>query len=78
MISPLNARPAGNPVALQLVTGRFVLSVSENVLLKAVPTTPDAVCPAVMSGTPSEMVKETATGTLGDPLYEEPVTLKIY
>lgn len=48
----LITRPAGNPVALQLVTGRFVLSVSENVLLKAVPTLPEAVCPAVMIGVP--------------------------
>lgn len=47
----------GNPVADQLVTGRFVASVSEKVLLNAVPTAPLAVCPAVMIGTPSAIVK---------------------
>ena len=40
----------GKPVAAQLVTGRSVLSVSENVLVNAVPTVPEAVCDAVMSG----------------------------
>jgi hypothetical protein len=44
-------------VAAQLVTGRFVLSVSENILLNAEPTTPDALCPALMIGTPSVIVK---------------------
>ena len=49
----------GNPVAAQLVTGRFALSVSENVLLNAVPTVPEAVCPAVIIGAPNEIVKLT-------------------
>jgi hypothetical protein len=49
----------GKPVAAQLVTGRFVLSVSENVLLNAVPTAPEAVCDAVMIGAPSVIVKAT-------------------
>jgi hypothetical protein len=40
----------GSPAAAQIVTGRLRLSVSENVLLKAVPTFPKAVCPAVMLG----------------------------
>jgi hypothetical protein len=44
-------------VALQLVTGRFVLSVSEKVLLNAVRAIPEADCPAVMIGTPSVIVK---------------------
>jgi hypothetical protein len=46
----------GSPVAAQLVAGRFVLSVREKVLLKAVPTTPEAVCDAVMIGTPGKIV----------------------
>ena len=47
----------GSPVADQLVTGRFVLSVSEKVLLNAFRIAPGAVCPAVMIGTPSVIVK---------------------
>jgi hypothetical protein len=70
VIAPVEAlidNPAGNPVALQLVTGRFVLSVSENVLLNAVPTFPEAVCPAVMIGTPSAIVKEMLVAVLAPP-----------
>ena len=54
----------GNPVAAQLVTGRFVLLVSENVLLNATPKAPKAVCDAVMSGTPSVIVKATLLAAL--------------
>jgi hypothetical protein len=45
----------GSPVALHEVTGRFAESVSENVLEKASPTFPEAVCPAVIIGTASSM-----------------------
>jgi hypothetical protein len=58
----------GSPVALQLVTGRFVLSVSEKVLLNAVPTVPEAVCPAVIIGTPARI--KNAIGS--DSLVEAP------
>ena len=44
-------------MADQLVTGRFVASVSENVFVNAAPTVPEAVCDVVMIGTPSEIVK---------------------
>jgi hypothetical protein len=50
----------GKPVADQPVTGRFALSVSEKVFVNAVPTTPEAVCPTVMSGAPSETVNDKA------------------
>lgn len=39
----LSDAQAGRPVAAHEVTGRFVLSVSENVLLKASPTLPEPV-----------------------------------
>ena len=64
----------GNPVAAQLVTGRFVPSVSEKVLLNAVPTAPEAVCPAVMIGTPSAIVKATLLAALVPP---PPVAVKL-
>ena len=51
----LSVAQLGSPVAAQLVTGRFVLSVSENVLLNDIPTFPEAVCPAVIIGTASSM-----------------------
>ena len=60
LISPVEEfmdSPAGSPVADQLVTGRFVASVSENVFVNAAPTVPEAVCDVVMIGTPSEIVK---------------------
>jgi hypothetical protein len=63
----------GKPVAAQLVTGRFVLSVSENVLLNATPTAPEAVCPAVMIGTPSAIVKAILLAALVPP---PPVAVK--
>jgi hypothetical protein len=63
----------GNPVAAQLVTGRFVPSVSEKVLLNAVPTAPEAVCPAVMIGTPSAIVKAILAAALVSP---PPVAVK--
>ena len=63
----------GSPVAAQLVTGRFVLSVRENVLVKAVPTAPEPVCPAVMSGTPSAIVKAILAAALVPP---PPVAVK--
>ncbi len=51
----------GNPVALHEVTGRFVESVSVNVLLNAVPTLPDPVWPAVIIGVPAEISKKTCS-----------------
>ena len=69
----LSVAQLGKPVAAQLVTGRFVLSVSENVLLNAVPTVPEAVCDAVMSGTPSVIVKATLLAALPPP----PVAVKL-
>ena len=64
----------GSPVAAQLITGRFTLSVSENVWLNAVPTTPEAVCPAVMIGTPSVIVKGMLVAALVPP---DPVAVKL-
>ena len=51
----------GKPVALHSVTGRFVESVSVNVLLNAVPTLPDPVWPAVIIGVPAEISKKTCS-----------------
>ena len=59
-----NVAQLGKPVADQLVTGRLVLLVRENVLENAVPTVPQAVCPAVMIGTPSVIVKATLVGAV--------------
>jgi hypothetical protein len=51
-----------------------VLSVSENVLLNAVPTVPEAACDAVMRGTPSVIVKATLLAALVPP---PPVAVKL-
>ena len=44
-----------------------MLSVSVNVLLNAVPTVPEAVCPTVMIGAPSEITKATLVAALVPP-----------
>jgi hypothetical protein len=49
----------GRPVADHDVTGRFVESVSENVLENASPTLPEPVWPGVIEGEPWAMVKAT-------------------
>ncbi len=69
----LIAIPAGNSVALHEVTDLFVLSVSENVLLNADPTLPEAVWPGVMIGAPSAIVKLTLVALLVPP---PPVAVK--
>ena len=56
-VAAFSVAQPGKPVAAQLVTGRFVLSVSGNVLVNAAPTAPEPVCPAAMMGAPSEIVK---------------------
>jgi len=58
----------GSPVADHEVTGRLVLSVSENVFENASPTLPDPVWPEVMMGAPSAIVKLTLTAGLVPPL----------
>ena len=63
----LNAAQLGSPVAAQFVTGRFVLSVSENVLLNAAPKTPKTLCETVMIGTPSVIVNATLLAALVPP-----------
>ena len=71
VISPVKAlisSPAGRPVADQLLTGRFVESVSAGVTLNAAPTLPCKVCPAGMSGAPPAMVKVTVLCVLVPPL----------
>ena len=52
----LRVAQLGNPVALQLVTGRLVESASEKVLLKASPTFPEPVWPGVIDGAPTAIV----------------------
>ena len=49
----------GRPVADQFVAGRPAAFVRSGVLLNAVPTLPVKFCPAVISGSPAEMVKAT-------------------
>ena len=72
-VAVLSVAQLGNPVAAHEVTERFTLSVSENVLLNAVPTAPEPVCPAVMMGAPSEIVNATLVATPVPPL---PVAVK--
>jgi len=58
VISPvleLSDAQLGSPSALHDVTGRFVESVSENVLKNAAPTFPEPVCPGEIKGCPAEM-----------------------
>jgi len=45
----------------------LALLVSENILLNAVPTVPEAVCDAVMIGTPSAIVKAILVAALVPP-----------
>ena len=59
LISPVLAsieRPAGRPVAVHDVAGRFVESVKAGVWLNAVPTVPANVWSDVIIGDPPEMV----------------------
>lgn len=51
-VEALSVAQLGKPVAAHEVTGRLAESVSAGVWLKAVPTAPESVCPAVMIGAP--------------------------
>ena len=64
----------GNPVALHEVAGRLAESARVKVLLKAVPTLPEAVWPGVMIGAPPAMVKPTLVASLVPP---EPVAVML-
>jgi hypothetical protein len=58
--------PTGNPVAAQLVTGRFALSVSERLEgVNATPTLPEKLCPATIIGGPTAI--EIVTSSVSVP-----------